>query len=78
MKFSEFKKKDVINIVDCKCLGKVSDLEFDEKNGCIHKIIVPRGNRFCDIFNLEGDHVIPYRDIKQIGPDIILVEVCKK
>lgn len=76
MRFSEFKCKDVINIKDCKCLGRVSDLEFDEKTGCIHKIIVPKGKRFCDIFKLEGDYIIPYRDIVQIGPDIILVDMC--
>lgn len=76
MLFSELKCKDVINLKDCKCLGKVADLEFDERNGCIHKIIVPKGNKLCNIFKMESDYVIPYRDIKQIGPDIILVDIC--
>lgn len=76
MLFSELKCKSVINIRDCRCLGKVSDLEFDECNGCIRKIMVPRGNKFCNIFKVESDYVIPYRDIKQIGPDIILVDIC--
>lgn len=76
MLFSEFKCKEVINLKDCKCLGKVSDLEFDERTGCIHKIIVPRGNRWESFFKCQDDYVIPYRDIKQIGPDIILVDIC--
>lgn len=76
MLFSEFKCKEVINLKDCKCLGKVSDLEFDERTGCIHKIIVPRGNKWESFFKCQDDYVIPYRDIKQIGPDIILVDIC--
>lgn len=76
MLFSELKCKNVINLKDCRCLGKVSDLEFDERNGCIVKIIVPRGKKFCDIFKLEDDYVIPFCNIKQIGPDIILVDIC--
>ena len=35
MLFSELKCKDVINIRDCKKLGHVCDLEFDEHDGCI-------------------------------------------
>ncbi|MBQ7954249.1 MAG: YlmC/YmxH family sporulation protein [Lachnospiraceae bacterium] len=76
MLFSEFKCKSVINLRDCKCLGKVSDMEFDERCGCICKIIVPKGSKFCNLLKAESDYVIPYKDIKQIGPDIILVDIC--
>ena len=41
MFFSELKCKDVINVRDCKKLGHVCDLEFDECSGCICKIMVP-------------------------------------
>ena len=41
MLFSELKCKDVINVRDCKKLGHVCDLEFDECSGCICKIMVP-------------------------------------
>ena len=34
MLFSELKCKDVINVRDCKKLGHVCDLEFDECSGC--------------------------------------------
>ena len=66
MRFSELKSKDVINLRDCKKLGRICDLEFDECSGKICKVIVPSGNKFC----------IPYKDIKQIGPDIIIVDIC--
>lgn len=75
MLFSEFKCKSVINLRDCKCLGKVSDLEFDEK-GCICNIIVPRGGKFCSLLKTQSDLVISLREIKKIGPDIILVDIC--
>lgn len=78
MLFSQLRAKEVINIRDCKRLGKVSDFEFDECSGCIHKIIVPgNSNRFLSFFQCEQcDYVIPYKNIKQIGPDIILVDIC--
>ena len=41
MRFCEFRKKEVISIKDCKRLGHVCDMEFDECKGCIQKIMVP-------------------------------------
>ena len=76
MRFSDLKAKDVINLRDCKKLGRINDLEFDECCGQICKVIVPGGNKFCNFFNTEPDYCIPYKDIKQIGPDIILVDIC--
>ena len=46
MLFSELKCKSVINLKDCKCLGKVGDLEFDECSGQICALIIPSGNKF--------------------------------
>ena len=41
MLFSELKCKEVINLKDCRCLGKIGDLEFDECSGQICKVIIP-------------------------------------
>ena len=46
MLFSELKCKEVINLKDCKCLGKIGDLEFDECSGQICKVIIPGKNKF--------------------------------
>ncbi|MBQ4537217.1 MAG: YlmC/YmxH family sporulation protein [Lachnospiraceae bacterium] len=75
MLFSELKCKDVINIRDCKKLWKVSDVEFDECKGCIRKIMVPGNNQVLCFLRCEPEIVIPYCDIRQIGPDIILVDI---
>lgn len=75
MLFSELKCKDVINVKDCRKLGKVCDLEFDECRGCINKIMVPGGNKMLNFLRCEPDIVIPYKDICQIGPEVILVDI---
>lgn len=76
MLFSELKKKEVINLKNCECLGKVNDFEFDECTGQICKLIVPGDNKWCGFFKNEPDYVICYKDIKKIGPDIIVVDIC--
>ena len=75
MLFSELRCKDVINIRDCKKLGRVSDLEFDHCSGCICRIIVQADGKLLNFLRCEADLIIAYKDIKQIGPDIILVDI---
>lgn len=76
MLFSELKCKEVINIRDCRKLGRVQDLEFNPCTGCIEKIYIPAcGGKFGLFFQTEPDYIICFQEIKQIGPDIILVDV---
>ena len=53
----------------------MGDVEFDEKTGCITHLIVPGPGCLCGIFGREREYVIPFCDVKQIGDDIILVEI---
>lgn len=76
MLFSDLKCKEVINIRDCKKIGRVQDIEFNHCTGCIEKIIIPSYcGKFGGWFLAEPDYVICFNEIKQIGPDIILVDV---
>lgn len=75
MLFSELKCKDVINLKDCRCLGKITDLEFHSDTGCICKVFIPKSKKNLNIFAKEEYYEICYRDIRQIGPDIILVDL---
>ena len=75
MRYSEFKKKEVISIKDCKRLGHVSDLEFDECKGCICKIMVPGCKGLWGMLTDSSEIVIPNSCIRQIGPDLILVDI---
>lgn len=75
MRIFDLKKKEVINICDCRRIGFVGDVEFDEKTGCITHLIIPGPGCLCGIFGREKEFVIPFCDVRQIGTDIILVEV---
>lgn len=75
MRFCELKKKEIINICDCQRLGCVSDLEFDAKTGCIKAIIVPGPCKILGILGSDSEYVIDFCCIRQIGEDVILVEV---
>ncbi len=71
--FKDLKKKDVVNVIDGKNLGKINDLIIDAKCGQILKIVVSGkkfGSLFCD--NIE----INFNKITKIGEDSILVKLC--
>lgn len=75
MKISDFQTKDVINIVDGKRLGQVSDLELDLRQGRIDAIVVPTSTRLFGMFGSGNDVVIPWRNIVKIGTDVVLVRL---
>ncbi|HCD45907.1 MAG TPA: YlmC/YmxH family sporulation protein [Lachnoclostridium sp.] len=75
MRICELKQKEVINICDCRRLGFVGDVDFDMETGCLLAIIVPGPGCFCGFLVREREYVIPFCDIRQVGPDIILVNV---
>lgn len=76
MKISDFQSKDVINIVDGKKLGHVSDLELDLRQGRIDSIVVPQMTKVFGLFGSAGTEVvIPWRNIVKIGADVVLVRL---
>lgn len=75
MLFSELVDKEVISIRDCKILGRIDDLEFDCKRGCIEKVYIPAKGKWCNMFQSAPEYTVCFCDIKQIGPDVILVDV---
>ncbi|AHM66979.1 YlmC/YmxH family sporulation protein [Paenibacillus polymyxa] len=75
MKISEFQTKDVINIVDGRRLGQISDLEIDVRQGKIEAIVVPGSSRFMGWFGGGSELVIPWRNIVKIGSDVVLVRL---
>ena len=83
MLYSEIRKKEVVNMRDCRKLGRVVDMDIDECNGCIRRIKVSDKiycfrcmPECCTWLCGEPDYVISYKEIKQIGPDIIVVDIC--
>ena len=76
MSFSDLKQKDVINICEGRKLGRPIDLILND-NACIEALVVP-GSEGGFLSLLRPDRegcVIPWRRVRQIGDDVILVEV---
>ena len=75
MRLCDLRQIEVINICNCKKLGCVVDIEFDHCTGCIKAIVVSGTGKLWCFFGTESECVIPFNCIRQIGTDIILVEV---
>lgn len=75
MRVYDLQQKEVINICSGDRLGQVSDIIFEERSGKITDIIVPGPCKVLGFFGRDHEYVIPYHCIRQIGCDVILVEV---
>ena len=74
--YNELQKRDVINIIDGKCLGRIIDVKFRFPYGKIEGIFV-QGRKMCSIalaFSRTSLY-IPERNVKKIGGDVILVNL---
>lgn len=82
MRICELRQKEVINICTCRSLGCPIDVNFDCKTGCLIALIVPEPSKLWGCFGRDSEFIIPWECIRQIGADIILVEIqedkCKK
>lgn len=75
MRICELREKEVINCRDCMRLGFVCDVEFDICTCQITHLIVPGPCKVWGIIGRDNEYVIPCCNIKQIGVDIILVDI---
>ncbi|HHU69903.1 MAG TPA: YlmC/YmxH family sporulation protein [Thermoanaerobacterales bacterium] len=75
VKTSELKLREIVSITDGKRLGLIKDLELDLEQGRIEAIIVPGLGKFLGLFGKDNDYIIPWRNIKKIGVDVILVDL---
>lgn len=75
MRICELRQKEVVNICSCRTLGCPLDIEFNPRTGCVEAIIVPVPGKMCGLFGPATEYVIPFSCIRQIGEDIILVEI---
>jgi len=74
--FLELKAKQVINTVDGKCLGHITDIVFDVVCAKALGFVVPQPNQgFWGLFRGGKDIFIPFDCVCKIGVDVILVEL---
>ena len=82
MRICDLRQKEVINICTCRSLGCVNDADIDSCTGCVVALIVPGPGKLCSFLGRDTEYIIPWKCVKQIGNDIILVEIdedeCKK
>jgi YlmC/YmxH family sporulation protein len=74
LKTSDLKLKEVVNVLDGKRLGTITDIEIDVESGRLTAIVVPGPGKFLGLFGRNDDVVIPWEKINKIGLDVILVE----
>lgn len=75
IRVSDLRQRDVINTVDGRRLGIISDLDVDLNAGRVTGLIIPGQARMLGLFGREGDVYIPWEKIIKIGSDVILVEL---
>ena len=74
MRLSELQNKTVINLIDGKNIGKIIDLNIDEK-GNATGLIVERHKFIISYFSSNKEFSISWNQIEKIGEDVILVRV---
>ena len=75
LRITDLQCKEVICVADGRRLGFVSDVQVEVPSGQICAIVVPCP---CKIIAFPGrydEFVIPWKYIKKIGPDIVLVDI---
>ena len=74
--YSELAKKDVINVADGRCLGRIKDAKFKFPQGVLVGIFVPaRKNKGFFWFLDKSTLYIDVSKIVKIGGDVILVNI---
>lgn len=78
MRIAEVRTKEVINMSNCRKLGRITDLEVNLCTGCIEAIIVSEEIGFCNFFSNENCYLIPFECIKKVGDDLVFVDICEE
>lgn len=76
MRLSELSGKEIVDVKKAERLGVLgqTDLEIDESTGQIKALLIPSLKWFG--FKRQGGEVrVPWRHIKKIGNDMIIIDV---
>ena len=73
--FLELRCKEVVNVIDGRRLGHVTDVVFSLSSFCVQGIVVPGEKNGWNIFKKGSELFIPFKQVIKIGEDMILVEV---
>ena len=73
LSYKDLRKRDVINVEDGKCLGRITNIELNFPEGVLVGIIVP-GRKGFRLFD-RSELYIDQSKIIKIGGDVILVNI---
>ena len=73
MTFRELCSKEVVQLKDGACLGRVDDLELDADTARIESLLLLGRPRLFGLLGRDETLTIPWADIERIGLDAILV-----
>ena len=73
--FNDLSKRDVINISDGRCLGRITNLTLKFPQGVLTGIFVPGKRRSIFCFFDKSEMFIEVDKILKIGGDVILVDL---
>lgn len=71
----QLQERQVLNIVDGKCLGNLKDIELNLWTGSIQALVLPGGNGFWNRLQKTEEVIIPWEKVVLIGVDVILVDL---
>ena len=74
MHLSDLQGKDIVNVNDGTKIGSIIDVIIDN-NGSIVSMIVQGNKFFSNLFSSKNDVEIKWEQIKNIGEDVILVNI---
>ena len=70
----ELLRREVIDLSCGEKMGYASDVELDTDSGRIAALILPEKGRGMNLFGKPNEIRIPWRDIRRISDDLIMVE----
>lgn len=71
--FSELRCKELINVRDGRRLGRITDIIFSGESSKIKGVVAPYTKR--SLLTKGQDIFIPWKCVKKIGEDVIIVDV---
>lgn len=74
-KLEDLKNKNIVNVRNGTDLGFVDDVVIDTLEAKVISLVVYGKKKFFGIFGREEDILIPWKDIKIIGDDVVLINV---
>ncbi|MBE7074071.1 MAG: YlmC/YmxH family sporulation protein [Clostridiales bacterium] len=73
--FLELRCKEVVNVLDGRRLGHITDIVFDLSCARVLGFILPGEKTGWNIFKPCDQLFVPYNCVKRIGEDAILIEL---